>query len=716
MFLFGLPLFAAEPEMITAEEILAKAHEQDSYPTECASKVFATALDEYRDDIDEDLPEEEIRAWAQTVMFDDEVLKEVLNCPEIKSAKRTKTIFFDPIVLTFDNGRTITINYTTQPKVLEQKLLLATKPSLPTNDPSPRLMDPNDPAIYINTDPAWYAIMVVQHDSLSKFVGPDKNNTLSIQWINDNIDSIYPQGFTCTSKSAIADDHDTINEVVRKVVDLEDDSNDYYVAGDINLEWIMYAEIVGEIALDIVTMGGAEGVLISLKGARATRLSFRLAKNAAKLQRFRHVAEYSKVIENIASLSSKIVKNTKNIKNAKRYEKVLKELEEAKRLGKDVSSYERKAQKILQRAKTVDPSITPDKLKNVEKLESETQKLSKKLPEMEENLQEMMERNAKLLVENKNKLKQVAKNTDSKKIKEYEKLQKEMDKIRDSKKYDIVSDKATDPKLQKRVDEIQNAMKQLENSDDFKEYARLSNEVNSLESVKDYAKTADTLKDLRKYHGKLSAIFSRPQTGNIVSRNLKRIGNAFRTLRASQTGAKTMTRAGRIARAGMSSRSAKIGDWLFDVTLKHGARLARFFRDTSFLYSAVVFLGDMYDQTSTTSQEFSNGIEFKPFCLLSADDLEGQDNVVNYGMWFMWIGNSTDSADDDAAYLQAMDFAEKFSYALNEHQEEYGANCNVDIYVVRPIIRLDESDPEDTKGDLFYLFMNDIPWTTAGQF
>jgi len=166
----------------------------------------------------------------------------------------------------------------------------------------------------------------------------------------------------------------------------------------------------------------------------------------------------------------------------------------------------------------------------------------------------------------------------------------------------------------------------------------------------------------------------------------------------------------------MSSTSAKIGDWLMDATLKHGSRLGRFTRDVGLIYGAIVFLGDMYDRTSSTSKEFSNGIEFKPLCLLSADDLEGYDNVVNYGMWIMFEGNSTDPADDDAAYLQAMDFAAKFYYQLDEYQDEHGANCNVDIYVVRPIIRLDETNMDEPKGELFYLFMNEIPWSTAEQF
>ena len=177
-----------------------------------------------------------------------------------------------------------------------------------------------------------------------------------------------------------------------------------------------------------------------------------------------------------------------------------------------------------------------------------------------------------------------------------------------------------------------------------------------------------------------------------------------------------MTKAGRIARRGMSSRSARMADWLRDATLKHGARLAKFESTAGLLYGIVAFLGDLYDRTSATSKEFSNGITFKPLCLLSADDLEGQENVVNYGMWLMWTGNSTDASDDDAAYLQAMDFASKFYYQLDEYQDAHGANCNIDIFVVHPIIRLDETNVDDPQGEMFYLIMNENPWTTSEQF
>ena len=75
----------------------------------------------------------------------------------------------------------------------------------------------------------------------------------------------------------------------------------------------------------------------------------------------------------------------------------------------------------------------------------------------------------------------------------------------------------------------------------------------------------------------------------------------------------------------------------------------------------------------------------------------------------MWAGNSTSPEDDDAAYLQSMDFAQKFYQDLIETQDEAGKYpCNVDIYVVRPVIR----NPNTESQSLYWLIMNEEPWTT----
>jgi len=584
MWLFLSPTLAQtidniqnNPDFRTTEEILAQIH--DEKPTDCASKIFSDALHEHSDEIDESEPEYKVRVWARETMTGyPDTLEKLLDCPEVKNTADETTIIFSPLEFTFPGGRKITINYSTQPKVLKQKLLLAKKRSLPNGDANPKLMDPDDPAKYLNTEPAWYAIMVVQHDSLKDFVGPDKNNTLSIKYINDHIDDLYPKGYTCTSKSVLANDTYTINQVVHKVVDIEDDSNDYYVAGDVNLEWIMYAEIAADIVITVATMGTGEVAMIQLKSVRALKAGKNLLKSMQKLSKVKEVGDYINKMRKIAQHTDDIAKLEKEIKNLKNAEEIATKRAEIKKLQESVKTLEKEADELVKTSK----------------------------------------------------------------------------------------------------------------------------------DVKQYKEQAETYKDLHKYYRNLRAI-RRPQTGNIIVRALK-------SIRATNTGAKKMTKASKMARAGMSTRSAKMGNWLADATLKHGARLARFERDAGMLYGFLSFLGDMYDKTSTTSKEFSNGIEFKPLCLLSADDLAGQENVVNYGMWLMWVGNSTDSADDDAAYLQAMDFASKFYYQLDEYQDENGANCDVDIYVVRPIIRLDETNTDDSKGEMFYLFMNEIPWTTAEQF
>jgi len=62
-----------------------------------------------------------------------------------------------------------------------------------------------------------------------------------------------------------------------------------------------------------------------------------------------------------------------------------------------------------------------------------------------------------------------------------------------------------------------------------------------------------------------------------------------------------------------------------------------------------------------------------------------------------------------------MDFANKFFMDIRDVQDEMtGARhadtmCDVDIFVVRPVVRYFSEDDDD--GKLYYLIMNDIPWT-----
>lgn len=627
----------------TTEEVLQELNATNE--TKCAYEIFANALVESAkaDAISEYNTEKEIEAWAQTVIQSPNVLKQILECPEVKSVPDDTNITFTPVIYEFENGRTITINYTSQPKILRQHILLALKPKLPSSNINPDLMDLDNNDTYTNTEPAWYAIMVVQHGVLSEYVGPNKNNTLSVKWIDENISKIYPKGYYCTSKSALANNSDTINRVVHNVVNAENDSNDYYVAGDVNLGWIMYAEIAADVIITAVTFGGGAVVSGTLKSIRSTKAAKGLVKSIKKLTKIDKVKDYMQATRRVSELSDDIVKLEKNIKNANNYEKALKNAEKARKAGriKDAEKYEKEAHDIFEASKKIDTNITTDALKNVDKLKKQRKTLTTTLEEANQDVL----------------------------------------KLENPKKYD-------------------------------KNYSKLSKENKAAldeatENITKYKENSEALTDLMEYRRKLQSI-RRPR-GNVITRTLRSFSKA-------QTGTETIDHAAHLARAGLSSRSAKISDWLFHSTLKTGSRLAKFEEMGGLLYGAVSFLGDMYDQTSTTSKEFSNGIDFKPLCLLSADDIKGQENVVNYGMWLMWEGNSTDSADDDAAFLQSMDFASKFFYQLDKYQDEHGAECDVDIYVVRPIIKLDEINTENPKGELFWLFMNDIPWSTHDQF
>lgn len=556
----GLFINPAWGEDITEETFIPAAEILTTQPddTQCATAVFANALASNIDAVSETDPEYIIQQWIYEIFQTPDVLQQALACPELQNIADEETIKFLPIEYTFPGGRQIVVNYETQPKILKQRLSLASKRSVSDSSPSPRIGATGDTSVWTNTDPAWYAIMVVEAGSLDEFVGTDKNNTISMQWINDNIDKIYPKGASCTSKTALANDNDIINIAMHETVNIEDDTNDYYVAGDANLQWISYLEIGLDVAITIATFGGGAVVLGATKAARASRTLKTLSTTLKTLSRTDSVRDYIKLTQQYARAAEEL----KTIDRAK-----------------DAATYARKAEE---------------------------------------------------------------------------------------------------------VNSLSSTIRNLERTDD---------------NIRQYKQASDTFTSLNQYRRNLRLL--RPaQRGNIIART-------WRAFKAANTGGKALTRASRVARSSM--KSGRIRDWLFQSTLSNAGALAKLEEGGSLLYGALKFVGGMYDWTETSTGDFTNDIEFKPLTLLSADDLAGQENVVNYGMWLMWLGDSFSAADDDAAYLQAMDFANKFHFNLEQTQEERNTDvCNVDIYVVRPVIQ----NPGTENASLYYLIMNDEPWTT----
>lgn len=523
--------------------------------TACASAIYANALAARAKEVTEDMFDYEVEAWIYKVYSDTAVIKAVLACPEVAKTPDTDSIRFQPVEFNFAGGRKIVINYETQPKILKQRLLVAGKRSLPDSNPSPRIGAPDDPSVWTNTEPAWYGILVVESGTLDEFIGEDKNNVISLRYIEENIDKIYPKGYSCVSKSALANDSDLINIAAKKTVSVKDDSNDYYVAGDVNLQWITWAEVALDVAITVATVGGGTVVLGMTKGARATKA----------------------------------------------------------------------AKGLVTTMRTLEKS---DKVKDFVRLSQQSARAAEEL---------------------------------------------------------------------KKIDKATDAAAFAAKSDEIKKLGDGIRDLEKLDDVRKYKNAASAFEDVMKLRRAMKA-WKIPQRGNVIARG-------WRSLRAVSGGNKVINKGAKAARAGM--KSGKIRDWLFHSTLKNAGKLARIERAGGAIYGAMKFVGDMYDWTETSTGDFTNGVEFKPLGLLSADDLEGQENVVNHGMWLMWAGDSSSPADDDAAYLQALDFAAKFHQDLEETQEDKGNFCSVDIFVVRPIIR----NPGEEDSGLYYLIMNDQPWT-----
>ncbi len=561
--------------------------------TPCASAVFANALYNTANTVSESDSEDIIQQWICTVFSDKSVLGQVLECPEIRDASDTDAIKFSPVKYVFPGGRVVEINYETQPKILKQRILMANKRDVSSlAEPNPRIGATGDTAIWTNTDPAWYAIMVVESGALDEFVGPDKNNTISLDYIRDNIDALYPAGTTCTSKSALSRDNNAINRATTQTVGLMDttgerDTNDYYVAGDVNLQWISYLEIGLDVVITVATAGGGAVIAGATKATRAVRTLDGLKDSIRALSATTDVANYIKTTNNIAKLTDDVKSATTKLDDIR---KTIRTLEKS-------------------------PVDNADELAN---LRSTVQSLEQT----------------------------IASNTSE-------------------------------------ISALTDTVKSLEKTDDVKKY-----------------KTAtDSFAEINKWRRNWRAI-RRPQTGNVIAR-------AARSFKAAMTGNKQISRGAKIARTSM--QSGKIRDWLFHSTMQNIGLLGKIEATGGLLYGAIKFIGGTYDWTETSTGEYTSGVDFAPLLLLSADDLSGQENVINHGMWLLWAGDSTSSADDDAAFLQAMDFAAKFHQDLSELQDDTDKPCNVDIYVVRPVLR----NPGTDNAQIYYLVMNDAPWTTS---
>ena len=725
--------------------------------TECATKIFNNALRDNANMIAENIDDAssiEIETWTHSAFSQASVLSAVLECPELKKANDDDTIVFEtvsykfPPSASYPQGRLIQINYETQKKVLEQRLLLANKPQLTSGDISPDIVkDIEAGNIWVNVDPAWYAIMVAEHGTLDQFVGPDKTNIVSADYIEQNIGTLYPKDHNnifkanCTSKTAMAEDIDMINRAVtitvggrpahkaRKLTEEEKEQlktakrNDYYVMGDGDLRWIAVAEIVADAVLSVVTWGGYQVVKGTLMAARAARV-FRKARTIMKnLQNTKEVARWIKTssraqnieqaiktadnIEDSYKLISKVDRTTSQ--TVKKLTKELDLLRSQQADPKAIRALEQELAIATKQANAASDAFkTADRIKDIEKTLKNPVVTDPKITALEEKIKLLEKQRGTKMTRNthgyqeyhdniERQINQLQHQIDNRKLQlrqqgvklgnmkpeEIEKLQTELAELKGNYSTQLSKLKGT------HADEI--AL--LEQNADVMTYK------NTAKAQRDAAHTVYLMRQ-----GKRALQADR---GLLPMRAVR----GWKQLRKGIKSAKNLDKSAKLVRANTSGVSAKINDWLFHSTLKNMSALTKVPAQLQTLKMFVKIAGEMYDWTEVSTSDFTNNIEMSAYLLLAADDLEGYEDVINEGMWLFWTGSSTSAADDDAAFLQAMSFAEKFHQDLVEVQDEYNVmSCDVDIYVVRPIIR----NPGTEQARLYFLFMNSTPWTTHG--
>ena len=716
--------------------------------TKCATAIFSQALADNAHMIEE--PEyastAEIDVWAHYAFSQPEVLQSILNCPEMKKYEDDDTIIFEPASYTFPNGRNIKINYEAQKSVLKQRIILANKRELSTSDISPNVgSDIAGGTVWINVDPAWYAILVAEHGSLDEYVGQDKNNVVAVNHIEQNIDKYYPKDHAgpfraeCTSRSAIAGDTDMVNRAVtitvggvpphsRDSLTEEEkaqmdvaEKNDFYVMGEANLQWIAALEITADVVLTVVTMGGFKIVDGALKAVRATRAFAKAEKALKVLRTSKNVIRYTRATKNAVAIERAIGTIDKISDSFRAISKLSRQtsqtvrslttklnvLKTQKADAKTIKAVEKELELATKQADAAKEAMgTAEKLSKAEQTLKNGKALS---PEKQKQMDTLIQN-----LEKANQHKQELANLKpGQKLdrKAWEKVNREIktnqQKIQHLKKETILDPKEAQ-QIEKEMAELKNTYaKQLENIQ--KSHGEELKVLEKTKDVKNYKKVTKARRDVAHtaYLLRQSKIAFKANRGLLPVRAFK----AAKALRRGLKSAKNLDKSVRVIRANTSGISAKINDLLFHSTMKALRATAKIPATIQALNMIVKIAGDMYDATALSTGEFTNNIDMKPYLLLGADDLEGYENVVNQGMWLFWAGSSTSAADDDAAFLQAMSFAEKFHQDLVELQDDYNVMaCDVDIYVVRPIIR----NPDTPNAELYYLFMNDSPWTTHG--
>ncbi|GHS98398.1 hypothetical protein FACS189421_06940 [Bacteroidia bacterium] len=702
----------------------------------CAQKVFAAALAANQNMVRENDEDYVIQGWVYRVFQDKSVLEKIMQCPDADTGTGTAQINIPPIAFVFPGGRQIIVNYSTQLKILRQREMLAGKRTL--TKPSERV-DPNGEDVWTNTQPAWYAIMVVQAGALDEYVGADGNDTISPRYMLENPDKFLPKnnplvGAGCTSYSSLANDNDIINISAHKTIGEKSSAfsgNDYYVSGAKNLQWITWTEVALDVALTVGTAGAGTAISAFAKTLRIGRTAKKITQSMRVLEGMEDVAKFRRLTaeaEKAATLvkdAEKLLDSTKATLAAqktvpiggKEITMTREWLDEAARLLKNNPTTA--TDKLVGRYK-----LTADEINHIKRIgDRGLQSLNSKFISAEGQIANRAAELAKAQGRAGQigaDLKAASESENVSKLTKAEQELRDLEFLRDNlkafmtlKRGNVVARTVesgrgfTSIRDLSKITDYQSAVRNLERAraagrmDDVAKYSRQVEQLENLDDVRKY-KAATT---------EARAVKTAVKTILTANKQIDKI--------AASAG-KAGTRAGRIRdflfRSTNSERGRAALEYRKDAAFHTGAKAVdatgKVITGSAIVHGAEQFILNMYDYSVVDNGKFTSNIDFNAFGLLSADDLDGQENEFSHGMFLMWRGDSISPADDDAAFLLAMDFASKFHEDIMNTQDDLGAGgraatdmCNVDIYVVRPIIK----NP-GTDDSLYYLIMNDTPW------
>lgn len=196
-----------------------------------------------------------------------------------------------------------------------------------------------------------------------------------------------------------------------------------------------------------------------------------------------------------------------------------------------------------------------------------------------------------------------------------------------------------------------------------------------------------------------------PQLTNTATiSNMARLLEASGVANETMAGAKAITwvsalaKPWRLIKPGMTALKPKNVAKLYGPGVTWGQRIKR-----AAITAGGVGLGTALIQAfgySSASAEIMENVKFNSFGLLSADDLEGRDNVVSHGAWIQFEESGEINPND--TLNEALAFAEAFHEDMKKINAE-DPQCEVDIYVVQPGI----SNPDKLgTREVYYVIQN----------